>query len=293
MAEPLIHAFRPPKRATPRRWLGWAVLAALLALSAGWIYLLNIALRQAALWSGLTLFGVLLFLTAFNARKKLPFLPLLKASAWMRVHNYAGWFAIGLFLLHIHPRVPPAHVFGVPRGLLELWLAALFLAVNASGIIGLVLSRLLPPRLARHGEEVLFERLPALRRQLSAQVERLMLDSVAQTQSSTLADFYLTRLKTFFDRPSDVLWHLLGSDGPLQARLAGLAALDRFFNDKERVIAATLAEQIRAKDNLDFHFACQGLLKTWLFVHIPLAYSLILVALVHGFLAWSFTHGGR
>src|SRR5437899_1083043 len=77
----------------PRRWLGLGVLAALLALSAGWIYLLNIALRQAALWSGFALLALVVFLTAFNTRKKLPFLPLLKASAWMRFHNYAGWFA--------------------------------------------------------------------------------------------------------------------------------------------------------------------------------------------------------
>ena len=292
MAQPLIHALPPPKHSAQRRWIGWAVLALLLALSAGWLGLLQIALRQAALWSGFALFAVVLFLTAFNARKKLPFLPLPRASAWMRLHTYAGWFAIGLFLLHIHPRVPPAHLFHVPRGPLEFWLAALFLAVNLSGIIGLVLSRVLPSRLTRHGEEVLFERLPVLRRQLRARVEQLMTDSVAQTQSSTLADFYLTRLKDFFDRPRDFRWHLLGSDYPLRARLAALAALDRFFNEKEREIAATLAGQIRAKDNLDLHFACQGLLKAWLFVHIPLAYSLILVAVVHGFLAWSFTHGG-
>jgi hypothetical protein len=112
---------------------------------------------------------------------------------------------------------------------------------------------------------------------------------VAQTDSTTLADYYTNGLKGFFDRPQDFWSHVFGSGQPLHQRLAGLAALDRFLNDKERAIAAAMAEQIRAKDNLDFHYACQGLLKGWLFVHIPLAYSLIAMAFTHGFLAWTFT----
>ena len=50
-----------------------------------------------------------------------------------------------------------------------------------------------------------------------------------------------------------------------------------------------LAEFVRAKDNLDFQRAVQGMLKGWLFVHIPLTYALLLFAAVHGLLAWRFT----
>jgi hypothetical protein len=35
--------------------------------------------------------------------------------------------------------------------------------------------------------------------------------------------------------------------------------------------------------------SAQGLLKLWLFVHIPLSYALILIGLVHGILAWKFS----
>jgi hypothetical protein len=38
---------------------------------------------------------------------------------------------------------------------------------------------------------------------------------------------------------------------------------------------------MRKKDDLDFHAARQGLLKAWLFAHIGLTYSLVLLALLH------------
>lgn len=258
--------------------------AVAVVFAVAWLKLMEDALRPAAIWSGLALLAVVIVLTLFNARKKLPFLPLLRASAWMHFHSYAGLFATILFLLHIQ--------FRVPRGNLELLLALLFVGVTLSGILGLALSRVLPPRLTRHGEEVIFERIPALRLQLRARVEELILKSVAETASSTLADYYTSNLKAYFDRPRDGWLHVVGSNSPLHERLAGLAALDRYLNDKERAVAAALADCIRAKDNLDHNRACQGLLKGWLFIHIPLTYSLIIIALVHGFLAWSFTQGG-
>ena len=43
------------------------------------------------------------------------------------------------------------------------------------------------------------------------------------------------------------------------------------------------------KDQLDFHQAMQGLLKGWLFVHIPLTYALLLFALVHLVLVYAFS----
>jgi hypothetical protein len=267
-----------------RRWLAPLCFVALLALALGWYRLMQASLRPTAWTSGIGLFVLVVVLAVFNARKKLPILPLLKASSWMKFHTFAGWFSVGLFLLHIQ--------FRMPNGRLEVFLALLFVAVAASGVIGLVISRALPPRLARHGEEVIFERIPALRRQLLETMEKLVLDSVAETGSSTLADLYAKRLKLYFERPADLGWHMLGSNRPLHARLARLTALDRYLNEKERSIAAAMTEHIRAKDNLDFHYACQGLLKTWLFIHIPLTYGLILVALVHGILAWTFTSSG-
>ena len=55
---------------------------------------------------GVLLLFLVLALALFNARKKLPFLPLMKAATWLQIHIYAGWFCLFVFLLHIRFRIP-------------------------------------------------------------------------------------------------------------------------------------------------------------------------------------------
>jgi hypothetical protein len=263
----------------------WILGVGLTALISGMCWTLDQALanslRPAPLVSGLVLFALVLLLALFNARKKLPFLPLLTASTWLQVHLYAGLFSVALFLIHIG--------FKPPRGGLETALATLFVAVSFSGVVGLALSRWVPARLAVHGENVIFERIPALRAKVKQEVEALALASVPETHSTTIADFYEQRLRAYFERPRHLWSHLLGYSKPLHALLSQVDALDRYLNADERKLMVAITELIRLKENLDFQLAAQGLLKLWLFVHIPLTYSLILVGLLHGLLAWKFS----
>ena len=138
-----------------RRLRGISVLLALCIVSWGVYSVLEVSLRPTRFWSGWLLFLLVIALTIFNARKKLPFLPLGNATAWMEFHAYAGLFSVLVFLAHVG--------FEVPDGSLELLLAVFFALVSGSGIAGLLLSRLLPLRLANRGEVILFERIPVLR----------------------------------------------------------------------------------------------------------------------------------
>jgi hypothetical protein len=244
-------------------------------------YALTSHLRRAALFSGATLLALVLFLTLFNARKKLPFLPLLRASTWMQFHIYAGYLSVILFGIHTRWRIP--------HGSLETILALLFLAVAASGVFGIFISRWIPPRLAVYGQTVIFERIPAMRVEMRRKAEELVVESVAATHSSTLADFYERKLRDFFARPQSIRQHLMGNRKPMFNLLSELEGLDRYLNAREREVVADLTDLIRTKDNLDYQLAGQGALKAWLFVHIPLTYALILIAFGHAILAWSFS----
>jgi uncharacterized protein (DUF2062 family) len=62
-------------------------------------------------------------------------------------------------------------------------------------------------------------------------------------------------------------------------------ALDRYLDEREKAIAREIRDWIETKQNLDFQYASQRLLKLWLFVHIPCTYSLILLGVVHGIIA--------
>ena len=98
---------------------------------------LSVLLKANAYYSGFTLLFLLLLLTLFNARKKLPFLPVLRASHWLQFHIYAGFLSVLLFGIHIG--------FRIPDGILEISLSILFGIVTLSGFIGLYLTRILPP----------------------------------------------------------------------------------------------------------------------------------------------------
>jgi hypothetical protein len=238
---------------------------------------LQVSLRESAIYSGFLLFAVVLGLTIFNSRKKLPFLPLVRASTWLQVHIYVGYFCFFIFLLHIH--------FSRPRGALEIALAAVFCVVVFSGFFGIFISRLLPSRLTLSGEPLIHERIPAYRREIQQEVEALIRKAETETQSSTLADFYLVELRPFFQRLPTAFDALGGIDRRVDRLLKKLHALNRYLNDAEKAIATEMRDWIETAQNVHFQYAAQRLLKLWLFVHIPFTYSLILLALVHAVLA--------
>jgi len=256
----------------------------LLLVSAGYLWLdyaLKKSFQPAAQISGYLLFSLCLFLTFFNARKKLPFLPLLRASTWMQIHIYVGYFAMFLCCLHAG--------FRLPSGGLEITVAVLFALVSVSGVLGLILTRVLPARLTVHGENLVFERIPGMRRELRDEVEDLVVKSAENTESSTIAEFYRENLADYFERPMHGGSHLFGSAKPLHQMLEQISSLERYLDADEQKVMAEISDRVRAKNNLDFQWYVQGTLKLWLFVHIPLSFALLLFAATHGILATKFT----
>ena len=232
---------------------------------------------------GWLLLGLMLFLALYNLRKKLPTLPLGTSANWLQFHIYAGLLTIVLFVLHIEMRIP--------NGTLEVTLALLFLLIVGSGILGLALSRGLARRLRIRGEEVIYERIPAMRQQVLQKAEELFEQSISESSSTVIVEFYNRRLVNFFMGPRNFLWHLLGSERPRQLLLMDLGALDRYLSAQELESVAKLNTLIHHKDDLDYHTALQGTLKYWVFLHIPLTYSLLIIALLHAILASAYRAG--
>src|SRR5690349_6187546 len=99
--------------------------------------------RGLAYLSGWFLFGVILILTFYNARKKFSFLPLLTSEGWLQFHIYAALFTAVLFCIHISYKMPTGWFEGV--------LAWLYILVMLSGFFGLWVSRGIPKRLTTRG----------------------------------------------------------------------------------------------------------------------------------------------
>jgi hypothetical protein len=240
-------------------------------------------LHSSAFTSGYFLIAAIVFLAAYNIRKKLPFLPLGSSVAWLQCHLYVGLGSAGLFAIHVGP--------AWPNGILETLLAVAYVLTFASGVLGLYLTRTIPEQLARVGHEVIFERVPALRRAVCRTAGDVVLQAVAASGSTTLADFYTTRLYDYFERPRGSWYLLRPNTAKRRALMREMRDVRRYLADGEQTACERLFALIRRKDDLDFHEARQALLKWWLFVHIGLTCALVLMAILHGILAHAF-HGG-
>jgi len=233
--------------------------------------------------TGWVLFAAMVLLTIYNARKKLPFLPLGRSESWLQIHIYVGFFTVVLFLIHLN--------FRTPTSWFDETLAWLYLLVTLSGVFGLVLSRVLPRRLATRGGEVLYEKIPALRHSVREQAEALALGP--GTSSPAIAEFYVRQLSPFLAGPGRFWPHLLESRRPLNAIMNEIEQFRRYLSEGERVTLEGLRELVRSKDGLDYHYALQKSLKLWLFVHLPLTYSLMIFSLLHMVLVFAFSAGAR
>ena len=263
-----------------RRWRNGLLTVAAGAGLIAWHTAYDVSLYQPAYLTGWLLLGLVVFLALYNGRKKLSMVPLGTAAAWLQWHIYMGFLAVLIFAMHVD--------WSIPNGMLERILALFFVAVAGSGLIGLYLSRRYARMLTRRTEEVVLERIPQFIAELRGRAEAVVLESAVETGSSSIADYYSGSLSQFFAGPRNMRLHLQGSRRATFALMTGLDVMTRYLDDKEMVYAGRLRVLVERKDRLDYAYALQTVLKAWLFIHIPATYGMILLALVHLLLVYSF-----
>ncbi|MBI3297295.1 MAG: hypothetical protein HYZ75_03960 [Elusimicrobia bacterium] len=223
--------------------------------------------------TGWALAGLFVFLSAFNARKRLAALPVGKASTWLALHAAGGAAALAVYWLHTRSVWP--------EGSFERALAGAFYAVSISGIGGYVLQRYYPPLLSATGVEVILERVPEETARLRERAEALVLDCTARTRSDVLARHYAENLDWFMRRPRNVFDHCLAGRAGRQWVRHQTAAVRRYLAEDERRYLDKLARLLYHKNDVDFHYAAQTVMKGWLLLHVPLAAAAAVLAVWH------------
>lgn len=231
--------------------------------------------------TGWFLFAVMLFLTFLNLRKKVPFLRMGSVGFWLQLHIYVGLFSGPLFFVHMG--------FSWPHGTLNQMITVCFAAVFISGLLGLWMSRAFPMRLTDEGFETPFERLPQARRLLRDEAQALVLAGADGQTSQVIAEFYTRSLGLFFAKPRNLWAHLLRSRAAQTAHRSQFDEIRRYARKAELGLLDILAGLVERKHLLDFQHAHQLALRLWLFVHIPLSYSLLILSVVHILVIHSFS----
>ena len=265
---------------TTRRVL--AVAVTLLAVGLCWFIAQRESARlgQPSIFTGVTALIGLFGLMLLGVRRRLPFWPLGSASVWTQVHIYVGFFTTAIYFLHV-PKV-------IGDGFFECFLSLLFLSVSASGFYGLFISRTLPRKLAAIEGQHRFDRVGWHRKEIASTASQIV-DGLADSATSrVLGTFYGKVLQPFFtSRPS--LAYVLAPTGNRRRQLLGdLKELDRYLESDGRKAAGQFAALVRRRDDLDYQYALQLRLRTWLVLHGLLSVILIVAAIIHAVLAFRF-----
>lgn len=250
---------------------GVALIAWLLVTALAWHA--ERSLGNASIVTGYALYAVIISLGLFKVRKRLLVLPLGTVREWMLAHLVLGAVSIPLYFQHTGSLWPD--------GRYEQALALAFYFVTLSGIAGYILQRLLPRRLADLEGEYIYERIPNELASLREEVEELVLKAVRELGSDTLGRYYTESLEWFFWRPRFLLGHIVGSGRSSSWIRSRITALRRYLSDREREYLVQIEAIALRKSRVDGHYALQSVLKFWLFIHVPAAVLVVLLASWH------------
>ncbi|MCG8559494.1 MAG: hypothetical protein MI824_06830 [Hyphomicrobiales bacterium] len=245
--------------------------------------LYDAALRDPRLLDGWILAVGMVVQLLFHVRKKFPALTWGRATTWMKAHTYMGYFVIAVFVVHTGASLPDSAF--------EWSLWTLFVLVVSSGVVGAYLSWSIPAKLERNAEELIFERIPAFRFELAREAHDLAIDSINHAGSLAISDLYSSRLHAFFQHPQNLFAHLRNSRRPLQRICDEIESLERYVDEPGRETLGAIKDLVVAKDDLDFQYAHMRLLQTWLFLHIPATYGLVVLSVVHIVVVIAFSSG--
>ncbi len=272
----------------------WVPVFAVAAISAGMVWLVTIygnALRDPRYLDGWILAGLMAFQLLFHIAVKTARLSPKSVMRWRRVHIFLGYVLIGVFISHMNVSLPDTG--------LEWALFAGLASVTLSGIFGTYLAsskRAGRVRAVAGGED----QIAARRVELAHAVHSLVTKSEAGPADAVLpappfqawiSDLHTSHLKDHFGGRRAIFAHLFGSERPLTRVTDEIDSLSRFVDRQHQDKLDTIKTLAIEKYRLDFSSAQIALTHGWLYLHIPITYSLIVLSILHIVVVYAFASG--
>lgn len=258
-----------------------ALVAAICIYGVVWLY--DSSLRDPQFLTGWLLFGGMFLQLVLHVRKQFPGLSFGRAASWLQMHIYGGYLMVIVFAFHTG--------VSLPDGLFEWIMWTLFVIVSVSGVAGTYLTWSIPSRLEHFQQRVSFEMMPSARFDLAQRLDRLAIQSVHMQGARSISELYTTSLRDFFSEPRNILGHLRNSRRPLNRLFGKINNVERYVDQSGRETLYAMKDLVYKKDQLDYQYAHQWVLQTWLFVHIPATHCLIISSIVHVMVVYAYSAG--
>jgi len=255
-------------------------------------------------WPGLS-FGVagsvfMLFAGALSIRKKLPRREIGTAQTWLRAHIWLGLLSVPLILFHSGFR------FG---GLLEQVLMLVFGLIITSGVVGVGLQHFLPRYLKTSlPASTMYQQIPLVRERLRQTADERIRVTCGELfvpagggsdqpdwqfeAKCRLRDFYLEVVRPYLSDDK----HAVLSDEKHPVSLRTVSSANAKFAVMRESLPESdagelhqlLSELVSVCDErrqLDLQVRLHRWLHGWLFMHVPLSCSLLVLGIVHAFMS--------
>jgi hypothetical protein len=215
------------------------------------------------------------------------------AMRWRKFHIFLGYVLIAAFVSHSD--------FSLPDTGFEWALWTGFVLVSLSGVCGTYLAWSLKTR-RLIDDSVAYDRIPGLRADLARAAHNAAAETGPSAQIALpglpalphddwITDLYTNRLRDFFEGQRNFSAHLVGSRRPLKRLTDEIDNLSNYVDQQSREKLAAIRNLVIEKDRLDFARVYLGLTKAWLFVHVPVTYALVVLAILHVLVVYAYSSG--
>ena len=248
---------------------------------------------------GIIGFAMMIFAGLLSVRKKFPVMRIGRAKVWMRGHLWLGFLSYPIIILH--------SAFGL-GGPLTTTLMVLFTIVFVSGIVGAALQHYLPIKMTREVPmETIYDQIESVMGQLCHEADDIMVQLVPAMETVPAAEVVGDRTLPLYKIAREVDSQDLQPIRTLysekvQPYLLQPGNFSHEMADSE--VAATIFEQVRKmsptvidelvddlenicteKRQLDRQARLHHWLHTWLFIHLPLSWTILVLGAIHAVIA--------
>jgi len=295
-----------------RSHLRWAIVTGLVLSAAGGWYAVYAATEPGGPRGGSgpgLVFGIagtacILFAAFLGLRKKRPHYRLGRVATWLKGHLWLGALSFPLICFH------GGFSFGGPLTQALMWL---FVFVFLTGIYGLALQQFLPRLMTKNvPQETVYEQIDHVREQLLEEALAIATGDpkrkgVATAKSAgaiqglvvsgrttiEVADEARVPLSRFVERHVRPYFR---RDGARRANdLADLRLRAALFSELKSVVEPALHDDVedlralcRQREQLDIQRRLHNWLHGWLLVHVPCAWAMVFLTVVHAIMALSY-----
>ena len=192
-----------------------------------------------------------------------------KSQGWLQFHLYGGTLSFLLVLMHSG--------FHIPTGMMNWWLWFLSMWVTLSGLIGVLIQKIVPRMLSSAlSIEVLYDRIPELVGQIKESAEKLV-----ETCTEPIKDFYRKNVAAALVLPQSRAIYYVDITGGIQSRIRQFEYLRRVLSVDEKEKLDKLESMYKIKLEIDAHYTLQKALRWWLYSHVPISLVLLVLIVFH------------